>query len=122
MQGGGEGCRGRGGGWPRGARVEGGRSQSKHAHLWPRTVFLERGTVKWDRGPGQKKSPRNERVRDGEKRKEMSGKERSKPWWKIRGKRREGRQSRAEGRRPLEHGGCLSWAGPLPGRVRISVT
>lgn len=96
MQGGGEGCRGRGRGWPRGARVEGGRSQSKHAHLWPRTVFLERGTVKWDRGPGQKKSPRNERVRDGEKRKEMSGKERSKPWWKIRGKRREGRQSRGQ--------------------------
>lgn len=33
-------------------------------------------------------------------------KKRCKPGWKIRGKRREGRQNRAEGRKALEDGGA----------------
>lgn len=35
-------------------------------------------------------------------------KKKCKPGWKIRGKRREGRQNRAEGRKALEDGGSLS--------------
>lgn len=41
-------------------------------------------------------------------------KKRCKPGWKIRGKRREGRQNRAEGRKALEDGGLPVLSGTSP--------
>lgn len=56
-------------------------------------------------------------MRDRERRKQRNEEERCKPGWKMREKRREGKQNRAEDRKALEDGRLpiLSWTSPWEG-------